>query len=69
VFSLGEVAGNMQTKTPDFFFYSFGNFRIMTLIFILPLIAILPDILYKFLRKIYYLEPVEIIKKLEYDRE
>lgn len=55
----------MTTRVPGFFFDYFSNYKAMILLLVVPLLALIPDFTFKFLQKIYFLPPAEIIKRIE----
>lgn len=58
----------METKIPHFFFDFFINVKCLIFLVCLPFIALLPDLSLKFLQKNYFLQPEDIIKKIEAER-
>ncbi len=64
IFSLGSVSSVMETKVSGFFFDLF-TIKNSIIVVLTPLIALIPDFLYLYTRKLLYPDNTEIIKKIE----
>jgi len=59
------VASHAITKMPDYFINIITDYKIIIFAIMTPFVALIPDLCHKFLKKNYYLDEVEIIKKIE----
>jgi len=55
----------LETKTPELFEYIFTNLKCILFVLLVPLLALLPDLMVNFVQKVYFLSPADIIKKIE----
>ena len=55
----------MTTRVPGYFLDYFSNYKAIILLVVVPLLALIPDFTLKFLQKIYFLPPAEIINRIE----
>jgi len=55
----------LSTRIPGFFFFIFKNYKGLILLLVTPFLALLPDFTFKFLLKVYYLQPADIVKRIE----
>jgi hypothetical protein len=65
IFSLDSVAASAETRIPEFFFYIFYDYRNLIYIVLLPLVALIPDFMHKFVKQNFCLEDTDIIEKIE----
>ena len=65
ILSIGSISKLIETKIPQYMIDSITNYKSIMIILFGPIIAILPDVTLLFLRRIYFLEPHDIIKRIE----